>query len=212
MLYFLHLIDYNAISRWKSMIKTHSMLVEELSHYGAPNNKITRMIETGELIPLNRGIYETNPSVSPVCLAASIYGPSYVSFEYALSFYGLIPERVSTVTSATFEKNRRKTFTNAFGAFSYRDVPSAVFPLELRIETEGDYAFRIASPEKALCDQLYKATPVGSMKQLRDLLFADWRIEETAFCALDAQLLLQLAPQYRRKNLRMLRKLLEKRK
>ena len=56
----------------------------------------------------------------------------------------------------------------------------------------------------------YVVTP--SMKQLRDLLFADWRIEETAFCALDTQLLLQLAPRYRRKSLHILCKLLEKRK
>lgn len=192
------------------MIKTHSMLLEELKSYSAPGNKIMRMVQAGELIPLTRGIYETD-SMAPVeGLAASIYGPSYLSFEYALAFYGLIPERVETITSATFEKNRRKEFENAFGAFTYQDVPSLVFPLELCVRSQGDYSFRIASAEKALCDQLYKATPVGSVKQLRQLLFENWRIEYDVFCELDHTVLKNLAPRYRRTNLRLLCKLIEK--
>jgi len=192
------------------MIITHHMLLSQLKDYGAPANKIMRMVHAGELIPLNKGIYETDRTASPICLAASIYGPSYVSFEYALSHYGLIPERVVTITCATFKKRRRKTFENAFGMFTYQDVPSRVFPLELRIKTENENAYRIASPEKALCDELYKAQPVNSIKQLQVLLYEDLRIESLDFANLDHDILKEMAPLYRKKNLQLLSKLLEK--
>lgn len=192
------------------MIKTHSMLLDELSQYSAPNNKIMRMVKTNEIIPLTRGIYETNPNAPLAGLAASIYGPSYISFEYALSFYGLIPEKVNCVTSATFEKNRRKEFKNDFGVFTYRDVPSAVFPLSLVVQSEDDYPYRVASAEKALCDQLYKCPPIKSIKQLKALIFEDLRVDFDDFSNLDFDVLLDLAPRYKRTNLQLLCKLLEK--
>ena len=47
-----------------------------------------------------RDRYETDRNVPAYLLAGSIYGPSYISFEYALSRYGLIPEAVYAVTCA----------------------------------------------------------------------------------------------------------------
>ena len=186
------------------MIKTHEMLIQELSSYGAAANKVMRMTHSGELIPITRGVYETDPAAPPVALAASIYGPSYVSFEQALYRYGLIPERAVAITSATFEKRRRKEFLNAFGRFTFQDVPSAVFPLGLCVEYEQDRPFRMASPEKAFCDQLYKAHPVGSMRGLRQMLYEDWRMDERGVCSLDCEILLNFAPLYRKTNLRIL--------
>ena len=96
------------------MIKTTAMLLEELSEYGSPKSKLSRMAKSGECFPITKGIYETNPHTSAYLLAGSIYGPSYISFEYALSFYGLIPEAVYTVTSATFEKKKEKRSLKQF--------------------------------------------------------------------------------------------------
>ena len=96
------------------------MLLEELSEYGSPKSKLSRMAKSGEYFPITKGIYETNQHTPAYLLAGSIYGPSYISFEYALSFYGMIPEAVYTVTSATFVK--KKKFETAFGTFTYRDV------------------------------------------------------------------------------------------
>ena len=104
------------------MIKTTAMLLEELSEYGSPKSKLSRMAKSGEYFPITKGIYETNQHTPAYLLAGSIYGPSYISFEYALSFYGMIPEAVYTVTSATFEKKKKKKFETAFGTFTYRDV------------------------------------------------------------------------------------------
>ena len=118
------------------MIKTTAMLLEELREYGSPKSKLARMAERGECFPITRGLYETDRNAPAYLLAGSIYGPSYISFEYALSRYGLIPEAVYAVTCATFEKKKKKKYETPFGTFTYRDVPSEAFPLGLRLVQE----------------------------------------------------------------------------
>lgn len=76
--------------------------------YSNINNKISREIRNGKLYKIITGLYETNPNTPGYLLASSIYGPSYISFEYSLYYYGLIPERVTTITCATFDKKNRK--------------------------------------------------------------------------------------------------------
>ena len=137
------------------MIKTTNMLLEELRDYANPKAKLSRMVKQGQCFPVTRGVYETDRNVPAYLLAGSIYGPSYISFEYALSYYGMIPEAVYTVTCATFEKKKKKKYETIFGTFLYRDVPSEAFPLEIRLVQEGEYFYRIAEPEKAICDQIY---------------------------------------------------------
>ena len=96
------------------MIKTTAMLLEELKGYGSPKSKLARMAERGECFPITRGLYETDRNAPAYLLAGSIYGPSYISFEYALSRYGLIPEAVYAVTCATFEKKKKKKTRERF--------------------------------------------------------------------------------------------------
>ena len=91
------------------MIKTTAMLLEELKGYGSPKSKLARMAERGECFPITRGLYETDRNAPAYLLAGRIYGPSYISFEYALSRYGLIPEAVYAVTCATFEKKKKRS-------------------------------------------------------------------------------------------------------
>ena len=114
------------------MIKTTAMLLEELREYGSPKSKLARMAERGECFPITRGLYETDRNAPAYLLAGSIYGPSYISFEYALSRYGLIPEAVYAVTCATFEKKKKKKYETPFGTFTYRDVPSEAFGSQSR--------------------------------------------------------------------------------
>ena len=141
----------------------------------------------------------------------AIYGPSYLSFDYALSVHALIPEAVyGTYTSATFRKGKTKRYENAFGTFLYRDVPVAVYPLGVEIKVEGGYSYQIASPEKALCDKLYSLSPVYSVRALKELLFDDLRIDDAAFFALQKDDILQLAPLYRATNLKLLAKFINR--
>lgn len=180
------------------------MILEELKGYASPKTKLSRMVQKGEYIQITKGLYETNKNVSGHLLAASIYGPSYISFEYALSYHGLIPEAVYTVTCATFEKKKKKRYDTPFGTYIYRDVPSKAFPLYVELRKEGDYWYRIASPEKALCDQLYILRPVKNTKELATLLFDDLRIEETELRKLDRDRIAKLCDKYHSINIRKL--------
>lgn len=193
------------------MIFTSSMLVEQLREYSDPFGKIMRMKNSGSLFQLARGLYETDPKVPGYCLAGAIYGPSYLSFEYALATYGLIPEAVYTFTSATFEKKKAKEYENHYGRFSYRDVPSDAYPFGIVIKEENEYVYRIATPEKALCDKLYIMPPVTSQKELTSLLFDSLRIDQTEFEKLNTDDILEIGPKYCCNNLKYLMKYLERR-
>ncbi|WP_067139604.1 type IV toxin-antitoxin system AbiEi family antitoxin domain-containing protein [Oceanivirga salmonicida] len=186
------------------MIYTTEMILEKLVNYKSPADKLARLVKNGKYIPIIRGLYEDNKNVSPHLLAASIYGPSYISFEFALSYYGLIPERVETVTSASFEKKKKKTYKTLFGNFTFRDIPSKAFPYELRIVKDGDYYFRIASPEKALCDKLYTISPVANQNEMRDLLIEDLRIDIDELINLNSDIIKELSVLYHSTNVKKL--------
>ena len=179
-------------------------MLEELHNYASPASKLSRMTARGECVQIVKGLYETDKSVPGYLLAGSIYGPSYISFEYAMSYYGLIPEAVYTVTSATFEKKKKKRYETSFGTFTYCDVPAEAFPLELILVQEGDYFYRIASPEKAVCDKLYTMSPTANIKELYTLLADDLRIDMDALKKLDQSKLAQLSGKYHSTNVKKL--------
>lgn len=186
------------------MIKTTNILLEELKEYACPNHKIGRMVKYNELIPIVKGLYETERATSGYLLAGSIYGPSYLSFDFALSMYGLIPESVYTFTSATFDKKKKKQYDTPFGLFTYRDVPTKVFPYSVQLREEGDYLYYIATPEKALCDKLYTLKPLHNMKELENLLFQDLRIDEVEFSQINKLEVMDLATMYHSTNVNLL--------
>lgn len=186
------------------MIKTTAMILDDLKQYASPATKLSRMVSKGEYIPITRGLYETDPSTPGYLIAGSIYGPSYLSFEFALAYHGFIPEAVYTFTSATYDKKKKKKFETRFGTFTYRDVPTEVYPLSVLIVHEGNYSYHIASPEKALCDTLYTKEPVASQKELRSLLFDDMRIDETEFGKLKPDEVISLGERYRSTNVQKL--------
>ena len=186
------------------MIKTTAMILDELNEYGNPPDKLSRLVKKGEYIQIVKGLYETDKSTPGYLLAGSIYGPSYISFEFALSYHGMIPEAVFTFTCATFEKKKKKKYTTPFGNYTYRDIPSGVFYYGQNIIKEGEYSFIIASPEKALCDQLYKSKPVNNYKELEKLIFEDLRIDEQMFQRLNLDDIRIIAGKYGSRNIKKL--------
>ena len=123
--------------------------------------KIARMLKSGELVQLRRGLYASRRNVDPRCLAGPIYGPSYISFETALAWHGMIPEAVNEVISATTK--RQANFENVFGRFRYYQIPEAVYPVGIQRVTESDLPFLLASPTKALCDRIAREPGFRSM-------------------------------------------------
>ena len=192
------------------MIVTSQQLKEKYSNLSDIKGKIAREIKKGELFPLVKGIYETDPNVMASRLAQFIYGPSYISFDYVLYNQGLIPEAIyNTITCATFNKKKIKTYKNKFGTFIYRDVPKEVFSLGVVAFREGDYSYQIATLEKALCDKLYIISPVKNLEELEQLLFEDLRIDEVIFDELDKCKLIELCDLYSSKTLHIFKNYLE---
>jgi len=126
--------------------------------------KIARLLKTGELIALRRGLYARRRNIDPLGLAAPIYGPSYVSFETALAKHGMIPEGVIETISATTK--RGALFVNDLGRFRYLPVPRAVYPVGICLVTSSDLPFLMASPTKALCDRIARE---GGFRSLADV-------------------------------------------
>lgn len=166
-----HIIDYATIK---------SILIN--NGYKAVNDKISYLKQKGIIIPLKKGLYVHQSSyfnnvVSNEIIANNLMGPSYISFDYALSYYGLIPERVHELTSASTK--RSKTFETAFGVFSYKQIKKELFPIGLIIETSAKGNFIIAGKEKALCDKIYfsKNINILSKKMMLEYLEDDLRID-----------------------------------
>jgi predicted transcriptional regulator of viral defense system len=88
-------------------------------------------------------------------IANRIYAPSYVSFEMALAYYGLIPESVYGITCASTRKTSH--FKTPIGSFIYRTIrPKLYFGFDFLKNNEK--IFKLASPEKALLDLFYIKT------------------------------------------------------
>ena len=194
----------NIVVGGDNMIKTTAMLLQELNMYVNPAAKIARLVKNGNLSQIIKGLYETDSSTPGHYLAGIIYGPSYLSFEYALSWHGLIPEAVYVYTSATCLKKRKKRYDTCFGVYTYRDVPTAAFPYETKLYEENGYGYMIASAEKAICDKLYACSPCANKAELRNLLFGDLRIDENAFLNTDLNEMAELAGLYHTANHKLL--------
>ena len=190
------------------MIRNVSEILSTLGQkYKQPQMKLRQMTQRGEISQVIRGLYETESDTPGEVLAGAIYGPSYLSFDYALSRHGLIPEGVRLFTSASFKKNKTKLYTTPFGEFSYSDVPADVFPHGVNIENAEDRPYAMATCEKALCDRLYKESPLASKRAMEVFLFENLRIENENFQNLDFDFIQEVAPLYKRKNLYILSKM-----
>lgn len=192
------------------MIKSHQGVMEELKDYASPKARLTRMLKSGSLIQVRRGLFVESLAVSRRALAPVIYGPSYISFQYALAVYGLIPERVEAITSASYGKNRDKLFRTPLGEYRYFYLPVAVYPYGLRQDEEDGAAYLIATAEKALCDSVYKVSGATSLDDVEALLLEDWRMEAERLRELDRDFVEWIAPRYGRRSVSALAAWLKK--
>lgn len=192
---------------------THEMLSDLLEKsLSNVNAKIANLVKSGDIQRLKKGFYcfskpYLDKPIDLINVANMLYAPSYVSFEYALSFYGMIPERVSEITSAT-PKNR-KLFQTPIGRFSYKKVPLDAYSLGVDWLSDESGKF-IASPEKALCDKIRYDKGIGTLtqKSMVEYLKEDLRIEFSQ--KLDISLIKYIALAYKSKNLQTLAQVLEK--
>jgi predicted transcriptional regulator of viral defense system len=123
---------------------------------------VNKALKKGELIKIRRGLYVLSEKyrrkkLSQFFLASRIVPHSYISLESALSYYGWIPERVTTVTSI-LAVGRTKQFTTPFGEFNFYQLPVNEYEFlthVARVEEIKDEPFLLASALRALADYVY---------------------------------------------------------
>lgn len=197
-------------TRIQPEIFDYQTLTDALKDLSSPRDKITRLLRQGILVRIKKGLYifgdryRRHP-YSKEMLANLVYGPSYVSLDYALAYYGLIPERVEALTSVT--PNRSRRFTTPVGLLTYRQIPARAYEVGVvRVEAEHEQAYLIASPEKALADKIVsvRGGPIVSAAEMIRFLEEDLRVDAAAVRTLSAERIDDYAGRYRSRRLRLL--------
>ena len=156
--------------------------------------KVVWLEKNGYIIRLKRGLYVVNPEytgkrLSNELIANHLYAPSYVSMSTALRYYGLIPEAVYVNQSMTVKHSR--SFQTHVGNYDYKCISREAFAVGVKTERVADYAFLIASPEKALCDLIANSSKVNLryMKDVENYLENDIRMYMEEFMKFDPRVL-----------------------
>ena len=171
-----------------------------LHKYRNPRVKINDLLKKGAIVRVKKGLYVFGPELarepySKETLANLIYGPSYISLEYALSFYGLIPERVEVITSVT--NKRKKYFNTPIGIFSYRYVNPSIYSYGITLyEIDNLHSILIATQEKALIDMLHFANKMTDVAQIEHYLFEDLRLDRDGLSGFSLRRVKKLAKLY----------------
>lgn len=173
-----------------------------LADYTNPDDFISRLVKAGELIRLKNGFFLIAEKIeeAPVPyeqIANLLYGPSYISLEWALSFYKMIPEGVYVVTSVATSKS--KTFDTPVGSFDYTYLSHHRYSIGIDQQENAAGRFLIATPEKSLADLVHlKSKKLEGADLLTDLIEAR-RIDEDQLRRLNKNHLLEIVDNYRSK-------------
>ena len=182
-----------------------TVLYDFLRGYDAPRDKIHRMLSKGILIQLKRGFFIKSPAyggdIRKFEISNLLYGPSYISFETALEFYGLIPEHAESVISAT--SKRKKAFETPVGRFEYRYLNSARYAMGFLWHNEKGRGFFIATPEKALADVIARIPNIG-VRSMEQLLGEDLRVDMDEMLRLNPGQMEKIARVYKNRAVRSL--------
>jgi hypothetical protein len=179
-------MDYRPVlTRLANQPLSHQLLVSIFKGYERPNDKIYQLAKEGIIQSVKKGLYVVGPALNsdrrpePFLIANHILGPSYVSVETALSYHGLIPERVYEIASMTTQAPRK--FNTPLGTFTYTRLPLPYYSFGIRSEKLADdqYAM-VASPEKALCDKIITTSGLllRSKKAAKEFLIENMRMGE----------------------------------
>jgi predicted transcriptional regulator of viral defense system len=142
-------------------------------------------------------------------IANLLYGPSYVSLEWALSFYHFIPERVATITSITTGSS--KEFDTPIGCFTYRHLSNSRYSIGIDHKSISGQVggFLIATPEKALVDWVFFSCDGMNEKELRTDLLEAKRIDPSMLQSLNMDHMEAITQQYRSPILRRLNRIIK---
>jgi predicted transcriptional regulator of viral defense system len=129
--------------------------------------------KAGKLIALRRGMYALaepyrRGALNPAWLSNQLYTPSYISTHWALSFYGLIPEKSVVYTAVTPRVPR--TFKNVFGTYRYFSLKQDFFFGSRMVEMAARPVC-LADPEKALLDLWHLQSGEWTLDRMQEMRF-----------------------------------------
>lgn len=184
-----------AIKDYAEQPITRQIILDLLRDYKRPYDKISELVKQGILVLVRRGVYITGPKLNipkpePFLLANHLLGPSYVSLESALSFWGFIPEKVYETSSVTTQKSA--VYKTPVGRFGYTHIPLPYYSFGIQqVELTKMQRVLMATPEKALCDKIVTTSGLilRSSKQVKELLMEDLRIERNMLRNLDYKMI-----------------------
>lgn len=171
--------------------------------YSRPDDRIASLVREGSMIRLARGWYASSAIFRrrPLHLRwlSNIMYVSCLSLNYALGYWGLIPEQVEVFTAIT--PLRGAAFDTDVGRFVYSEVPEAAFHpgrtiAALKDAAGGEERFFITVPEKALADLIWSDRRVLLPVDWEAYLFEDLRLEETFVGGIPADVMLGYAKVY----------------
>lgn len=195
-----------------SLLSIHDLLKQELppvfmardalqvlgGMYSVPQKKLIQLEKQGLIIRLRRGVYSFADCQDRYIMAGILYSPSYISYETALSYYGLVPERVEVTSSVV--SGRPLSFDTPYGSFEYRSQGTALYSSGMSLIYRGDISVLIASREKAVLDTLARhdlVTGELSDEAVFDYVVQGLRIDAVDLTALSMVKLKRLATHYR---------------
>ena len=128
--------------------------------WGMANQKqlwstIRHYLRTNKLKRLYKGIYAPG-NFTAFELAQKLVTPSYLSFYTAIAVHGIVSQLYETIHAMALVS---KTISAQSQQFSYHRLRESVFYDPLGIIDEHNY--RIAGPERAVCDSLYLVPPLA---------------------------------------------------
>lgn len=180
----------------------YQTVLHALHAYRKPRDKLTALLAAGDLLRVKKGLYVFGDAhrrrpFSRELLANLVYGPSYVSLDYALAHYGMIPERVEAVTSVTTGK--RRIFHTPLGEFTYTPLSLPRYGCGIdRIESGPNMFFLMATREKALLDKVWcdKRPRSRALDETWSYLVEDLRIDPETLGTLCLDALDAMAARY----------------
>ena len=189
----------------------YQILANYLRDLKRPRDKVSSLVSEGKIVRVRNGLYVFGEDwrrapLSLEMIANLVYGPSCVSFEYALTHYGLIAERSVVITSLAIGDS--KTFHSSIGTFEYRAIDREKFKIGIEYKSLGkEGGYFIASKEKALADLVYRTPGIRTLEQLRHYLFEEMRVDETMFRDLDFHKLNEISRAYKKNSVGMIGRL-----
>ncbi len=112
---------------------------------------LNRLVKYGVLVRLRKGVYQVALRTPDFAHIANVLVyPSYLSFESALSRYGILSQVPYTLTFATTHRSRRLTLGET--VVEFHQLKGGLF-----FGYTLDDGLYVAEPEKALLDQFYLA-------------------------------------------------------